>query len=134
MTKQLFVLAHAEARRRACEAIQHAPDGYVVKVQPPTRTLDQNDLIHPVVRAIKKHMEAHGAKKRTEDWWRYYLLGKFAGSEVCEDPDGSGGIVVMNRETGTSGMDKDRASEFIEWMYAWGTDIGVRFNDEREAA
>lgn len=132
--KQFFVLAHAEARRRAVMAIQNAPDGYVVKVQPPTRTLDQNDLIHPVVRAIKKHMEAHGAKKRTEDWWRYYLLGKFAGSEVCEDPDGSGGIVVMNRETGTSRMDKDRASEFIEWMYAWGTGIGVEWADEQEAA
>jgi hypothetical protein len=70
-------------------------------------------------------MEAHGAKHRCEDWWRYYLLGKFAGNEICEDPDGSGGVVVMNREPGTSVMDKERASEFIDWMYAWGSGIGV---------
>lgn len=125
--KQFFVMAHQEARRRAITAIQNAPDGYVVKITPPTRTLDQNGLIHPVVRSIKKHMEAHGARKRSEDWWRYYLLGKFAGSEVCEDPDGSGGVVVMNREAGTSGMDKERASEFIEWMYSFGIEIGVEF-------
>jgi hypothetical protein len=128
--RQTFILVHEEARRRALDAVRNAPDGYVVKIQPPTRTLDQNGLIHPVVRAIKSHMETHGARKRSEDWWRYYLLGKFAGSEVCEDPDGSGGVVVMNRETGTSGMDKERASEFIEWMYAWGSEIGVMFGDE----
>ena len=39
----------------------------------------------------------------------------------------------MNRETGTSGMDKEKASEFIEWMYAWGIEIGVEF-DKRAAA
>lgn len=128
-----FVLAHSEARRRAQEAIANAPQGYVVRITEPKRTANQNDLIHPVVRQIQKHMEAHGAKKRSEDWWRYYLLGKFAGNEVCEDPDGSGGIVVMNRETGTSGMGKGKGSEFIEWMYAFGANIGVNF-DERKAA
>lgn len=128
MTKQLFILRDDAVRRRACDAIMAAPEGYAVKLQPPTRTLDQNGLIHPVVREIKKHMEAYGAKTRSEDWWRYYLLGKFAGNEVCEDPDGGGGIVVMNRETGTSGMDKERASEFIEWMMAFGTGIGVEFD------
>ena len=130
----IFVLAHAEARRRAANACMTAPEGYVVRVTEPKRSADQNDLIHPVVRQIKKHMEAHGAKKRHEDWWRYYLLGKFAGSEVCEDPDGSGGIVVMNRETGTSSMGKGKASEFIEWMYAFGTEIGVQWIKEQEAA
>lgn len=123
--KQIFVAAHPEARRRACAAIMAAPDGYVIRISPPTRTLAQNSLIHPVVAAIMKHMESHGARARSPDWWRYYLLGKFAGSEVCEDPDGSGGIVVMNRETGTSGMDIERASEFIDWMMAFGTEIGV---------
>lgn len=131
---QIFVLAHPEARRRAIEAVRTATDGYVVHVGPPTRTPEQNSLIHPVVRQIKRHMESHGARKRSEEWWRYYLLGKFAGLEVCEDPDGSGGVVVMNREAGTSGMDKGRASEFIEWMYAWGTGIGIDWVGEREAA
>ena len=134
MSKKMYVLAHDQARARAVQSIQNAPQGYVVKIQPPTRSLDQNGLIHPVVRVIKKHMETHGARKRSEDWWRYYLLGKFAGNEVCEDPDGSGGIVVMNRETGTSGMGVDRASEFIEWMYAWGTEIGVVWGEQEMAA
>lgn len=114
-------------RHTLMDYIRTAPDGWVFELSEPKRTEPQNNHIHPVVRAIQKHMEAHGAKKRSEDWWRYYLLGKFAGNEVCEDPDGSGGIVVMNREAGTSGMNKARANEFIEWMYAFGTSIGVRF-------
>ena len=114
-------------RRTLIDYLMAAPDGWIVEIHEPIRTEPQNDHIHPVVRAIKKHMEAHGARKRSEDWWRYYLLGKFAGSEVCEDPDGSGGIVVMNKEAGTRGMNKARAKEFIEWMYAFGTEIGVRF-------
>lgn len=132
--KQLFILAHTTARTRAVQAITEAPAGYVVRVSPPTRTLEQNGLIHPVARAIKKHMEANGAKKRSEDWWRYYLVGKFAGQEVVEDPDGEGGIVVMNKEDGTSGMDKKRASEFVEWMYAFGSNIGVDFGDDGRMA
>lgn len=132
--KQLYVLSHPAARHRAVEAVQTAPEGFVVRIGPPTRTLEQNGLIHPVARQIQKHLELNGARKRSEEWWRYYLLGKFAGSEVCEDPDGSGGIVVMNRETGTSGLNKEKASEFIEWMYAWGTGIGVEWADEQEAA
>lgn len=133
MTKEFFILAHDEARRRAREACLNAPEGTKVRFSPGGRTLPQNDLIHPVVRRIQKYMQSKGAKKRSEEWWRYYLLGKFAGSEVCEDPDGSGGIVVMNREAGTSGMNKERASEFIEWMYAFGSDIGIDWNERNSA-
>lgn len=104
------------------------PDGWVLTVAPPKRTLNQNGLIHPVIRQIQVFMEANGAPKRPESWWRYYLLGKYKGQEVVQDPDGSGGIVVINRSTGTSDLDKEEASEFIEWLYAWGTDIGVKFN------
>ena len=95
------------------------------------RTLDQNAHIHPVVRAIQRHMEANGAPKRSEHWWRYYLLGKFGGQDITPDPDGSGQFVVINHAVGTSDLRKDRAAEFVEWLYAFGADVGVDWAAER---
>jgi hypothetical protein len=103
----------------------------VVRLGRERRTLDQNAHIHPVVRVIKNHMEAHGAPKRNEYWWRYYLLGKFAGQEITPDPDGSGQFIVINNAVGTSDLRKDKAAEFIDWAYAFGADVGVDWEAER---
>ena len=127
MAKYKIVLS-SNNRDIIAHRIHEPPDGWILRIDPPKRTLNQNGLIHPVVRQIQVYMEANGAPKRPESWWRYYLLGKYRGQEVVQDPDGSGGIVVINRSTGTSDLDKDEASEFIEWLYSFGTDIGVKFN------
>ena len=91
------------------------------------RTLPQNNHLHPVMRQIAKHMMAHGAPKWTESRWRDYFVGKFLGQEVLPDPDGSGGYVVLNRAHGTSGLSKKQASEMLEWLYAFGTEIGLEW-------
>jgi len=96
-----------------------------VRLGRPRRTLDQNAHIHPLVRAIKKHMEAHGAAKRSEEWWRYVLLAKFGGVVTDADPFAEGGVVVINRHVGTSDLKKNEAAEFIDWLYSFGVDIGV---------
>jgi len=102
----------------------------VVRLGRERRTLDQNAHIHPVVRAIQRHMEANGAPKRPEHWWRYYLLAKFDGQDITPDPDGSGQFIVINRVVGTSDLRKDRAAEFIDWAYAFGSDVGVDWQAE----
>ena len=119
-----YILSHQVARQRAIEAVKNAPDGYSVKVEEPKRSLDQNALIHPLIRQIYRHMEKNGAQKRTEQWWRDYFVAKYAGQEIV--PDGDGGFVVMNK-TRSSNMSKSEATEFIEWLYAFGVDIGVEF-------
>ena len=90
----------------------------------PKRTLPQNDHIHPVCRQIAKHMQAHGAPARSEAWWRYYLLGKWQGQEVLPDPMGDG-YIVMAKVGGTSDLTKAQAGEFLEWLYAFGSSIGI---------
>lgn len=42
MSKRVFILSHSEARRRAVQSCQDAPEGFVVTVAEPTRTLEQN--------------------------------------------------------------------------------------------
>jgi len=128
MDDRRFFLVHDEARRRAVEAVQNAPDGARVLVGEAPATPEQNDLVHPLCRAIKKHFEAHGAVKRPEDWWRLYLVAKFGGQEIVPDPDGSGAFTVMNKINGTSSMGKGKKSEFIEWLYAFGAEIGVEWD------
>lgn len=128
MDSLLFFLRHDEARRRAAAACMTAPEGCKVVISDPPGTIEQNDLIHPLCRQIKRHMEAHGAVKRPEDWWRYYLVAKFAGQEIVPDPDGSGGFTVMNKINGTSSMTKGKKSEFIDWLYAHGAEIGVEWD------
>lgn len=110
-----------------------AAGAVVCRLGRPNRTKDQNALIHPVVRQIIKHMHANGSPKRSEEWWRHYLVAKHAGQEIVPDPCGDGSFVVMNKVSGTSDMKVPEASEFIEWMYAWGAEIGVEW-EEREAA
>src|SRR5437868_15547321 len=46
--KRIFRLVHAQARAGAELAIRLAPDGYMVVISEPTRTLDQNAKFHAV--------------------------------------------------------------------------------------
>jgi len=91
------------------------------------RTVPQNNHLHPVIRQVAKHMMANGAPQWSEKRWRDYFVGKFLGQECLPDPDGSGGYVVLNRASGTSSLSKKEASDMLEWLYALGTDIGVKF-------
>ena len=94
------------------------------------RTLEQNDHLHPVIREVYKHMEANGAPKRSESWWKAYFVAKFLGQEAINDPAGDG-VLVMNKYGGTSDLSKEQASEMIDWLYAFGVNIGVEFKESR---
>lgn len=45
----IFCLSHNTARARAVEAVRQAPDGYIVKITEPTRSLEQNAKIHAAI-------------------------------------------------------------------------------------
>ena len=106
----------------------------VVVLTRENRTLPQNDHIHPIVRKIGKYMMEHGAPKRSEEWWRYYLVGKWQGQEILPDPLSLIDIndfnirpetfIVMNKSR-TSELTKEQASEFLEWLYSFANDIGA---------
>lgn len=100
----------------------------MVRLMRPQRSKAQNDHLHPVMRRIAKHMEAHGAPKRTERWWRRYFVGKCFGTEMVPDPDGTpDSYVVVGKAEGTSDLSVPEAGEFLEWLYAYGTDLGVEW-------
>jgi len=55
--KRVFKLVHTQARRLAVEAVQTAPEGYCVTVSEPTRSLDQNAAMWPILQAFADQFE-----------------------------------------------------------------------------
>lgn len=50
--KHTYILAHAEARIRAVDAVRSAPDGYCVTLSEPSRNLEQNAAQWPILQAF----------------------------------------------------------------------------------
>jgi hypothetical protein len=116
----MFTLSHAEARRRASDAVIHAPDGYQVRITEPRRNLDQNAKFH----AICEDLERAGAKwaesARTAEQWKVLLVSGHAiatkqGAEVVTGIEGE----LVNIRESTALMSKSRASSLIEYAQAF---------------
>ncbi len=52
--KHIFRLAHDQAHGLALDSVKTAPEGYIVTIQEPTRTLDQNAALHAAISDIAK--------------------------------------------------------------------------------
>ena len=70
----LFRLVHDEARRRAVECVLQAPVGYVVRVSPPTRSLEQNAALHAALQDISRQLTWCGERLGIDEWKRLLTL------------------------------------------------------------
>ncbi len=122
--KKVFRLVHAEARRRAIEAVTHAPDGMVVEVKQATRTLDQNALLWPLLTEVSKQVDWYGNRLAEEEWKDVFTAALKKQKVV---PGLDGGFVVCGQRT--SQMPKKEFSDLIELIYAFGAEKGVRWRD-----
>jgi hypothetical protein len=121
--RRLFILAHAEARRRAMVAVAAAPDGYRVTVEPPKRNLDQNAALHARISEIAERCEWAGKRWDLETWKRL-LVGAWC--RANKEPitmlpalDGAGVEIVFRR---TSSLTKAECSDLLEFVNAWSAD------------
>jgi hypothetical protein len=133
--KQTFILAHDMARANAARAVQAAPDGYMVQISEPTKKREQEEKYHAMIGDIAKQCEFMGGKLDADDWKRL-LVDMFA--KVMRDlgtPLHHDGRVIPS-------LDYERvvqlgiqtryfwvreAADFIEYLYAFGAENGVRF-------
>ena len=119
-----------EQRQRAYEAILRAADGDVVTVSPPTRTLDQNAKLWPMIQDCRaqipdmRGMDAEDIKLRFMD-----ALG--AEMRYLPKLDGPGYFPVGHR---SSKLSKAQFSDLIELIYATGARFGVRWSEPMERA
>jgi hypothetical protein len=129
VTAKVFILAHAEARRRAIRAVQEAPDGYKVLISEPRRTDGQNARFHAMVDDIARQREWMG-KKRTADQWKVLLVSGHAiatqeGSEILPGLEGE----FVNLRESTAQMSVRRGASLIEYTRAYGDINGVKWSE-----
>lgn len=123
--KQVFILAHNEARRRALAAVSDAPDGFCVTVSEPTRNLDQNARLWASLSEISKQVEWYGKKLTPEDW-KHIFTSSLRKLEVVPNLDGSGFVALG---LSTSKMSKRELSDLLELIYAFGSERNVIFKE-----
>lgn len=124
--KRLFQLSHDQARRNAAAWVMQAPAGYVVKVTPPTRSLEANAALWATLTDISEQVEWHGRRLSPESW-KTMLTASLKKQDVVPGIDG--GFVVMG--SSTSKMTKQEFSELLELAHAFGAQHGVNFRDTK---
>lgn len=124
MSKRIFTLAHATARRGAIDVILSAPEGYIVEVRAPTRNLDQNALLWALLSDIAEQVIWHGRWLK-QDAWKDIFTAALKKQEVVPNIDGDGFVVLGQR---TSKMSKREFSDLCELIKAFGAERGVKWS------
>lgn len=128
--KQRFVLVHETARQRAIAAVTSAPEGMVVEVKEPTRSLEQNAKLHAMLEDLEQQVEWHGMKMTKTVWKRVCTAAMLR--EQGESPmlvpslDGHGVEIIYEK---TSKMGKRMMADLIEWVYCFGAEHGVTWKE-----
>lgn len=122
--RMLFVLAHPLARQRAAQAILDAPQGYVVKITPPTRSLESNAAMWAALNEISAQVVWHGRKLDSESW-KNIFTSSLKRQDVVPNLDGTG-FVVMGLST--SKMTKQEMSDLLELIASFAAQQGVKLS------
>jgi len=121
-----FRLVHQQARSGALVAIKDAPEGWTVKISPPTRSLDANAAMWPILDAFSKQLEwpVNGRMvKMPPDDWKAVLSAAFKRESAQIAMGLDGGVVMLGMRT--SKMPKAQFSEFLEFLHATAADRNV---------
>ena len=130
--KRVFKLVHAQARRLAVETVQTAPEGYCVTVSEPTRSLDQNAAMWPILQAFADQLQwpVNGAMVwMTPDEWKDVLSAAYKRESVRVAMGMDGGMVMLGSRT--SKFSVRGMSEFLEFLHATAVarDVDVRYRE-----
>lgn len=126
MNKRMFNLVHQQARQNALQAVQDAPEGYVVSITEPSRSTEQNAALWGILQAFSEQLEwpvnGQMVKLAAEDWKD--LLSAAFKRETARLAQGiDGGVVMLGLRT--SKMGKREFSDFLEFLHATAAARGV---------
>jgi NinB protein len=122
--KRTFCLVHDYARLMAIREVQRAPDGYVVTVGEPNRSLEQNAVQWPYLQAFadQKELCINGAMvKATADDWKDVLTGCYNGEMLMAAFDGR--VIMLPQRT--SKMGKRAFSEWLDFLIAMAAQANI---------
>ena len=122
--KAVFILAHAQARLRARVAIDEAPDGYMVSISEPNRTLEQNAAQWPYLAGFAKQLQlcVNGVMEWvTDEDWKNVLTACYKGEMRMAVFDGT--VIMLPQPTRKMG--KKVFSTWLEFLIAIAAKSGV---------
>lgn len=122
--RQIFKLINNQVKARASHAVLNAMEGYVVRITPPTRSLDSNCAMWAMLSEVAAQVVWHG-RKLDADSWKHIFSSSLKKQDVVPNLDGTG-FVVMG--VSTSQMSKAEMSDLLELIQSFGAQNGVVFS------
>ena len=122
-----YWLRNPQQRAAALYAVSQAPDGHVVTVRPPTRTVDQNALLHAMLTEVAASGAEWGGCRRTMDEWKVLFISAHAIATGREQEvvRGLEDEPVALRES-SAAMSRERLGSLIDYIAAWCASHGIK--------
>ena len=114
------------SRQKAVHAITRAKPGQVMELRDPTRTDDQNRILHAIIDEVREQ-HPDGPTYSKEDWKLRFLQGLRNETKFLPELDGGGMFPVGQR---TSTLSRAQFSALLEIVFAWCAREGVELSDE----
>jgi hypothetical protein len=114
------------ARKAACREILAVPEGWVVRIGEPNRSLEQNAAQWPILEAFAKQLQwpVNGMLQQiTAEDWKDILTAAFRQAQPRVAQGLDGGMVLLGQRTREFG--KREFSDWLEFLNATAADRGV---------
>ena len=131
MSRAVLTLRSSVDRAKAVDWIGKAPVGTRIEFRAAKRSVPQNDRMWAMLTDISQQLAWHGQKLRADDWKLVLLAGLKRELRIVPNIDGNG---FVNLSQSSSDLSKAEMSEFIELIFAFGAQHGVKFQDDAEEA
>ena len=100
-----------------------------LEIKEANKSREQEEKYHAMIGEVAKQAQHLGAKWDAESWKRLLV------DQFCRDNDIKTGVVIPNLSGDgivqlgfqTRKFTKEQASEFVEWLHAWGAENGVTY-------
>jgi hypothetical protein len=113
-------------RRHVAEQVANLPEGFVIKAGPPTRSLEQNAMLHAMFGELETKARHYG-QRRSATQWKTLMISAHAiatglGVEMVPGLEGE----FVNIRESSANMTVARMTSLIEYVHAWAAENGVR--------
>ena len=123
-----------QTRALAVETVQNAPEGHIVSIREPNRTLEQNATLWRILTAFSKQLEwpvnGQMVKLEPEDW-KDMFTASLRKARVVPGLD-PGSFVPLGMRT--SDMSKDEMTALLDLIDAFAAQHSVALSDQKEIA
>lgn len=118
-----FLTLRQSNRQLAKVGIDRAPDGWIVELHEPKRSIEQNAALWSLLNQIHKQRPTHQGVKMSPELWKAVFM-QALGAEMVFVPtlEGDGVFPIGHR---TSHLTKGEFSNLIELILAWTAREGL---------